>query len=59
MDIKHKPTFRENYLHPALANGLIEMTIPDKPQSRMQKYRLTDTGRAWLASQNKKGKSRT
>jgi len=25
------------------------MTIPDKPNSRLQKYRLTDKGRLWLA----------
>ena len=27
----------------------IEMTIPDKPQSRNQKMRITDKGTAWLA----------
>lgn len=48
--IKHRPTFRQNYLHPALQDELIEYTIPDKPQSRLQKYRLTQTGRAWLAA---------
>jgi hypothetical protein len=29
----------------------MEMTRPDAPQSRLQKYRLTAKGRAWLAAQ--------
>lgn len=40
-----RKSFRERYLGPALADGLIEMTIPDKPNSRLQEYRLTDEGR--------------
>lgn len=39
LGLSHRPTFRNNYLHPALEAGLIEMTIPDKPNSRNQKYR--------------------
>ena len=39
LNLKHKPTFRNNYLKPALAKGLIEMTVPDKPSSKNQKYR--------------------
>ena len=37
--IKHRPTFRENYLLPAIKSGYVEMTIPDKPNSSKQKYR--------------------
>jgi ATP-dependent DNA helicase RecG len=44
LGLKHRPTFRENYLHPALNSGFIEYTIPDKPSSRLQKYRLTPKG---------------
>jgi predicted HTH transcriptional regulator len=33
-----------------LTESLVERTIPEKPQSRLQKYRLTDKGRAVLAS---------
>lgn len=39
LGLSHRPTFRKNYLAPALSLGLIEMTIPDKPNSRNQKYR--------------------
>ena len=41
--------FRRLYLVPALEAGLIEMTLPDKPNSRLQKYRLTAKGRAALS----------
>lgn len=40
LGLKHRPTFATNYLRPALELGLIEMTIPDKPNSNRQKYRV-------------------
>jgi predicted transcriptional regulator len=48
LGLHDRKSFRERYLKPALAEGMIEMTLPDKPNSRMQKYRLTDKGRQWL-----------
>ena len=47
--LSDRKSFRERYLKPAMAHGLIEMSIPNKPNSRLQKYRLTDKGRQWLA----------
>jgi ATP-dependent DNA helicase RecG len=48
LGLKHLPHFRAAYVAPALARGFIEMTIPDKPNSRFQTYQLTATGRAVL-----------
>ncbi len=45
LELKHRPTFLYDYLKPSLEEGFIEMTIPDKPNSRLQKYRLTIFGK--------------
>ena len=44
LSIKNRDYFRTDYLNPAISNGYIEQTIPDKPNSRNQKYRLTEKG---------------
>jgi Fic family protein len=49
LDLTHKPTFRENYLDPAMEGGWIERTQPDSPRSPTQRYRLTEKGRRWMA----------
>lgn len=36
-----------------LGQGLIDMTLPDKPTSRLQQYRLTEAGRQWINSNGK------
>jgi len=44
ISLQDRKSFRKRYLKPALAEGLIEMTIPGKPNSSLQKYRMTDRG---------------
>ena len=36
--------FKNKFITPFLNDGLLEMTIPDKPNSSLQKYRLTEKG---------------
>lgn len=45
LGLKHRQSFSSNYLRPALELGLIEMTVPDKPNSSKQKYRTAVGGR--------------
>lgn len=39
LGLKHRPTFRNNYLNPALESGALVRTVPDKPNSKNQKYK--------------------
>ncbi len=48
----NRSKFREQVLNPLLALGLVETTIPDKPTSSKQCYRLTAAGRALQAGQD-------
>ena len=48
LGLAHRPTFRKNYLGPALAAGLIEMTQPDTARAPNQKYRLTARGNQFI-----------
>jgi len=40
LKLSHKPTFRKNYLNPALEHELVEMHNPESPRSPKQKYRV-------------------
>lgn len=51
LQLQDRKSFSARYLQPALLAKLIEMTLPDKPNSRLQQYRLTDRGRRWLKRQ--------
>jgi Fic family protein len=48
LGLKDEKHFRTAYQQSAIAAGLIEMTAPDRPHSRLQKYRLTPKGVALL-----------
>ena len=38
LGLKSKETFRKHYMHPALELDLVQMTIPEKPNSKNQRY---------------------
>lgn len=38
LGLKSKETFRKNYMNPALKHNLVKMTIPEKPNSKNQRY---------------------
>ena len=48
LDLRDVKYFRSNYFLPTLYDGLIEMTVPDKPRSSKQRYRLTPEGSEYL-----------
>jgi hypothetical protein len=52
LGLSHRPNFLALHLRPALGANLIQMTVPDKPNSRLQKYRLTQAGQRWLEEQD-------
>ena len=54
MGFTDRTKFRRKYIHPLLEVGIIEQTMPEKPNSRNQKYQLTDKGFNLLDSQEHK-----
>ncbi len=38
LGLKSRETFRKNYMDPALSMGVVERTIPEKPNSKNQRY---------------------
>ena len=51
LELNHRPTFRTNYLHPALNEGYIIPLYPEQPSHPKQKYRLTEKGSELLKQQ--------
>ena len=46
LGLKDHKDLRVRFLFPAMSRQWIEYTVPDKPRSRLQRYRLTPEGRA-------------
>ena len=46
LGLTDRKSFSKRYLQPALQQGLIAMTLPDKPRSRLQRCRLPAAGQA-------------
>ena len=44
LGLKDRSHIHKSYLQPALVAGYIAMTLSEKPNSRLQKYRLTEKG---------------
>ena len=51
----NRTKFRDQVIQPLMDQGLLEMTLPDKPTSSQQKYRLTEQGAAWLVNLTETG----
>ena len=50
--LRHRPTFLQNYLNPAIAAGCVRLLYPDKPRHPRQRYLLTVKGMALYKEMN-------
>jgi len=53
-DRSDRTKYRNQVINPLIGSGLLEMTIPDKPTSSKQEYRLTEEGKQILKNLNGK-----
>ena len=53
----NRTKFRNQMLNPLLNAGWLEMTLPEKPSSKFQQYRITPKGRDILDIQKKNDSS--
>ena len=51
--LENREHFRKHYLLPLLRAGWLERTIPDRPRSRLQRYKTTELGMSALENGKK------
>ncbi len=56
-ELKDREHFRNGYLEPLIEAGPLEMTLPDKPTSSLQRYPITAAGEKYLADGGDKSRS--
>jgi ATP-dependent DNA helicase RecG len=54
---QNRTKFRDGFVKPLIEAGLLELTIPDKPRSRLQRYRTTEAGLAMLKENTREPKA--
>ena len=52
LHFSNRTKFRNKYINPLISEGLLAMTVPDKPNSRFQKYYTTEKGKSLLLCQD-------
>ena len=57
--VVNRKDFRTRILAPLLARQLVEMTLPDKPKSKNQAYRLTEKGKELVVAIERRGQPKT
>lgn len=56
---QNRTKFRDALVRPLIEGGLLELTVPDKPRSRLQRYRTTPAGLAVLEKREVSGSNET
>ena len=49
LSLRHRPTFKKNYLLPALSQKWVALTAPNSPKSPQQKYYITALGKKFIS----------
>lgn len=52
LHFSNRTKFRNKYIKPLISEGLLAMTVPNKPNSRLQKYYTTEKGKSLLLCQD-------